>query len=378
LKNVLIVTGQHFATSPRKVDLHFIADALTAGGNRVDFLSLRLSWLSRLLHDGRWAFARTRQRNRWVEISPLSDEFIWCNIVHPMNFKLSPANTLSAPIFRHYGSILPRDVRSRLKTYSHILVESGPAPLLAATFRSLAPQATIIYHAADRLKTIGVHPVVEDVFARDAASYDLAHVMADSLRADIPRGIPIVFLTHGIAKDAFDASSESPYPPGSRNAVSVGDMLFDAAAIETMARANPDWTIHLFGRLARLDDGPANVVAHGEVDFATLVPYIKHADIGIAPYLDRRDANYLSESSLKMIQYTYSRLPIVAPAFAAAGRPHVLSYDPADAGSIRSAFETAKVYPRNTIDNTAVMSWREKTERLFAEPEREAAKRRFG
>lgn len=368
MKNVLIVTGQHFATSPRKVDLHFIADALTQGGNRVDFLSIRLSWLSRFLQDGRWAFAKTRAWNKWVPLSPLSDEFVWCNIVHPMNFKISAVNAVSGPFFRHYGRILPRAVRKRLAGYSHILVESGPAPLLAATFRTQAPQATIIYHAADRLKTIGVHPVVERIFDRDAASYDLAHLMADSLRADIPQGVPIVFLPHGISKSEFDAASASPYPAGSRNAVSVGDMLFDAAAIATMAEANPDWTIHLFGRQARLPGPLANVVAHGEVDFHKLVPFIKHADIGIAPYLDRRDANYLSESSLKMIQYTYCRLPIVAPSFAAAGRPHVLGYDPADGNSIRAAFAAACLYPRDLIDNSAVMSWTEKTERLFREP----------
>ena len=48
-RRVLIVTGHHFAEAARKVDLHFMADTLRAGGDHVDFLACRLSVLSRFL-----------------------------------------------------------------------------------------------------------------------------------------------------------------------------------------------------------------------------------------------------------------------------------------------------------------------------------------
>jgi 2-beta-glucuronyltransferase len=142
-------------------------------------------------------------------------------------------------------------------------------------------------------------------------------------------------------------------------------MLFDAGMIRTVATANPDWTFHLFGRLAKLEDNLPNVVAHGERPFDEVAAYIKFADIGIAPYRPKEDADYLSQSSLKMIQYSYCRLPIVAPQFAAAGRAHVMAYAPDNADSIRTAFEKATAFDRTVIDTSKILTWEEKTARLF-------------
>ncbi|MGV8937229.1 MAG: hypothetical protein ACOH2J_08915 [Allorhizobium sp.] len=363
-RNVLIVSGQHFATAPRKVDLHFIAETLIAGGDHVDFLSCRLSWISRFLKDGRFTFARTRVTNRWVSVSTEFDEFIWMGAIHPMNLKLPALNALTAPIFRQWSRMLPGAVRARLSGYSHVLVESGPAPLLMRKIRKAAPNAQIIYHAADRLQTINVHPCVEDELLSTIGQYDLIHVMAEALRADFPGDAPVVYLPHGISREVFDTASINPYPTA-RNAVSVGDMLFDSDVIETLAEAFPEWTFHLFGKKAHLDKPRANVVAHGEVAFETIVPFIKFADIGLAPYRLSDSADYLSQSSLKMIQYTYCRLPIVAPGFAASGRSHVCAYMPGDAASIRDAFAQAAEYDRSTIDRSQVRSWSEMTDALM-------------
>lgn len=365
MKNVLIVTGQHFAEAPRKVDLHFLADALNAKGDRADFLTLRLSQLSRLSRDGRWDYARSRTCNRWVRLGDLRDEFIWVNLVHPFATGSAMVNRLTGLVFRHYAAFLPDAVRRRLSRYSHILVESGIAVLLTPLLRRLAPQAKLIYHAADELETIGAHPCFRSVFDASATCYDAAHILAESQRAAMPEGVPVLFLPHGIAADVFDAATESPYKTG-RNAVSVGDMLFDAEVLEVLATGNPGWTFHLFGKKARLERALPNVLTHGEVPFAEVAAYIRHADIGIAPYRPAPGADYLSQSSLKMIQYTYCRLPIVAPAFAAPGRAHVLPYTPGDAHSIQAAFEAAMVYDRLTIDAGQVMRWPDVAERLFA------------
>jgi 2-beta-glucuronyltransferase len=364
LKNVLIVTGQHFATSPRKVDLHFIADVLTQEGAHVDFLSLRLSWISRLSQDGRFNFARQRRMNRWTAVSAGVDEYIWYSPFHLMNLRNPVLNRVSGGLFRLLGSHLPAAVRKRLSDYTDILIESGQGPLMTAEIRALAPGARIIYHAADRLSTIGSHPAIQKVLERTIGDYDLVHIMAEALRSDIPSGPPVVYLPHGISKQAFD-TAQNPYARG-RNVVSVGDMLFDAHAVAVLAASFPDWTFHLFGKKAMLEKPPANVITHGEVPFEQVVGYIKFADIGLAPYLESGDADYLSQSSLKMIQYTYCRLPIIAPSFAAAGRDHVHAYMPADDDSLRAAFERAKAYDRDSIDAGAALSWQEKTDALFS------------
>ena len=365
MRNVLFVTGQHFAEAPRKVDLHFLADALNAEGDRADFLSLRLSQVSRFSSEGRWEYARTRTSNRWVKLSDRRDEYIWVSLIHPFAMRYRLLNWLSGLVFRHYGMLLPEAVRKRLPDYTHILVESGIGALLTPILRKLAPKAKIIYHAADQLQTIGAHPCFEDVLKASAKDYDLIHILAEDQRKDMPGGVPILLLRHGISTEVFDRAERNPFT-SARNAVSVGDMLFDPHVLTTLARSNPDWTFHLFGRKAQLDTSVANVIAHGETPFETVAGYIRHADIGIAPYQDGKGASYLSQSSLKMIQYTYRRLPIVAPLFAAAGRAHVCGYQPGNEASILAAFEAAKQFDRSIIDTNEVMSWVETARVLFS------------
>lgn len=363
-RRVLIVTGHHFAEASRKVDLHFMADTLRAGGDHVDFLACRLSFLSRFLKDGRFDHARQRPLNRWNRIAEGLEEFLWYAPFHPMNLKSPLLNGLTAPFFRLYDRLLPKAVMARMASYTHILIESGPPPLLVHRIRQAAPQARIIYHAADRLRTIHVHPCIEAALADGIGDYDLIHIMAEAMRADFPDDAPILYLPHGIAKESFDRATVSPYA-APRNAVSVGDMLFDAQVIDTLAAAYPEWTFHLFGKKAVPSVPRANIVVHGEVAFETIVPFIKFADVGLAPYRQSEAADYLSQSSLKMIQYSYCRLPIVAPVFAAAGRSHVCAYRPGDAASAVEAFRRAQAFDRGTIETAGILSWEEAVRRLF-------------
>lgn len=363
-RRVLIVTGQHFADAPRKVDLHFMTESLIAKGVAVDFLVWRLSPVSRLLRDGRYAFAKTRRLNQWERLSSQLEQYIWYGPVHPLNLKFAALNRLAEPLFARFGTFLPKQVKDRLHGYSHILIESGPSPLLTPTLRAGAPRAKIIYHAADRLGTIGVPPVVERVMGETLDLYDQIHVMAEALKADFDAEAKLLYLPHGLDKLAFDAACDNPYSR-LKNAVSVGDMLFDAQAIEIMATANPDWTFHLFGKKARLSQHFDNVIAHGEQPFETIVPFIRFADLGIAPYRSGANADYLSQSSLKMIQYSYCRLPIVAPVFASAGRAHVIGYDPFDPVSIRAAFAKAGGLDRTTIQTNDILSWDEAVDVVF-------------
>lgn len=367
-KRILIVSGHHFADAPRRVDLHFIADQLRAEGANVDFLICRLSPISRFIRDGRYKHALTRPANAWLRLDERLEEFVWFAPFHPINFRIGWLNALVSPLYRRYGHFLPKPVIERLADYSHIVIESGPSPLLTRYLRKHAPDAKFIYHAADRLETINVHPCVIDELSRTLPLYDQIRIMAEAMRADFSLQDRVVFVPHGISKDVFDGAATSPYH-GSRHAVSVGDMMFDAEMIDTLAVANPDWTFHLFGKKALPKQSRGNIIVHGEVSFARVVPFIKFADIGIAPYRVGAGADYLSQSSLKMIQYSYCHLPIVAPQFAAAGRDNVCAYEPDNPVSIRAAFERAKTMDHQTIDTSDILTWDEVVHRLFHAPD---------
>jgi 2-beta-glucuronyltransferase len=365
---VLVISGHHFADAPRRVDLHFMSDQLRSEGAEVDFLICRLSPISRFIRDGRYKHALTRPINSWFRLDDRLQEFVWFAPFHPVNLRFGWLNALVAPIYRRYGQFLPKDVIDRLPSYTHVVVESGPSPLLTRYLRQHAPDAKFIYHAADRLETIRVHPCVIDELNQTLPLYDQIRIMAEAMRADFSCQDRVVFVPHGISKDLFDAAVTSPYQ-GERHAISVGDMMFDAGLIDTLAVANPDWTFHLFGKKALPLQPRANIIVHGEVSFGTIVPYIKFADIGIAPYRPGAGADYLSQSSLKMIQYSYCHLPIVAPRFAAAGRDNVCAYDPDDPVSIRAAFDRAKVMDHFTIDTSGILTWEEVVDRLFHAPQ---------
>jgi 2-beta-glucuronyltransferase len=101
-----------------------------------------------------------------------------------------------------------------------------------------------------------------------------------------------------------------------------------------------------------------NIVHHGERPFAETLPWIRHADVGLALYRYRDGAEHLADSSLKIIQYTWCRLPVVAPNFAAAPEnPHVIGYAPGDAASIKAACVRALAVDRAAIDVSRICDW---------------------
>jgi 2-beta-glucuronyltransferase len=103
------------------------------------------------------------------------------------------------------------------------------------------------------------------------------------------------------------------------------------------------------------------------------IAYLKHADIGLQIRAYSPGAESLTDS-LKMIQYTYCHLPIVAPKFLDSPRPHVIGYRPGDDDSIRTALQGALDFDRSAIRTDDIRSWDELTEELAgvalqAEPE---------
>jgi 2-beta-glucuronyltransferase len=88
-------------------------------------------------------------------------------------------------------------------------------------------------------------------------------------------------------------------------------------------------------------------------------PLVEHADVGFAPYRNRPGAGYLAESSLKLIQYSYARLPIVAPDFAKGTRDHVLSYVPGQPVTVARAVSKALSFDRNKIEVAGIPDWDE-------------------
>lgn len=360
-----VMIAGHAALAPRKVGFHFWSDYLRARGDDVYFITVGQSQLSLL---------KSKQRpikpyNEWVF---LGDRFLGMNWVPPFHPCLNkPAlNNLLLPLFSLYPKFFPESALEQIADADYIVVESGPGLALIPQLANACKQATIIYEVSDRLVTVGAHPAIIKAERNALDYFNLIRVPAMIMLKDFPADKPVWYCPQGMHKADFDQPNPSPYA-SPKNVVSVGDMLFDAAAISIMAQAFPSWTFHLFGRNARLGQTMPNVIEYGEKPIAELTPYIQHADIGLAPYRQAPNCEYLSQSSLKMIQYTYCQLPIVAPAFAAAGRPHVMAYESAEKpASICSAFEKAIQFDRRTINKARVLSWAEMFDDMLTQSQR--------
>ncbi|MGK2909937.1 MAG: GumK N-terminal domain-containing glycosyltransferase [Sphingobium sp.] len=351
----VLILSRHDYRTKRKASAHFLAKALAEQGHEVQFFSIGYSWLSRLRSDSR-AFLDARA-NSWETVDGVHS-YLWRGSWHAMRMPL---------IGERLGYLYDMWARSRCDALDEaaaaadvIIIESGIAPMLIPRVRAAAPNARLIYRAADLLSTAGVHPRVQQVLEQSREAIDLVVVVAHAMLPHFDRfRAPKVVLRHGVDRDQIGGPTTSPYSTG-RNIVSVGSMLFDPTAVRVAAEHWPDWTFHLIGVPTGIF--PQNVVQHPEMPFASTIPYLRHADIGLAAYQKEARSEYLAESSLKLLQYGAIGLPAVCPDFAVEPGSLRFGYDPDDPASIVHALERAAQAPRAPL---AVPSWSEVAENLI-------------
>lgn len=253
-----------------------------------------------------------------------------------------------------------------------MLLESGTGICFFDAIRRTNKNSRVVYFRRDRLDTIGASNYLVKLEQHLSRACDLVLVNSPRMAEHLPAGGKLAFAPQAIDKPAFDGCTVSPYPRSSRNAVAVGNMLFDSVAISAMARHSPEAMFHLFGN-GMSGDYPSNVKVYGERPFADIIPYIKFADFGIAPYPMTERELYLAQSSLKLLQYSYCLLPIVAPDLLAGARDNVIPYDQAGEGDWKGVVERALIAARDPAWRDGILSWDESAARIEAQLPRPAA-----
>ena len=269
-----------------------------------------------------------------------------------------------SPIVSKYPNLMPKQLTNGISDADLFIIENGAGLLLVPHLKRLCPNAKIVYSVCDRIETLGYHPLIVETEKKVLPLFDLIRVPSEAMISDYDPKYNVKLIPQGLDKSTFDKIRPNPYKTN-KNVISVGDMLFDAETVRLLADSFPDWTFHLFGKKAKLENSPKNVIAYGERPFEFLAGYIQHADIGLAPYRDAPNADYLSQSSLKMMQYSYCRLPIIAPNFAAAGRPHVCEYLSQDDNSKLKAMRKSLDFDRNIIDKSTISDSQQSTELML-------------
>lgn len=360
MANFLILSA-HDYRSPRKAGMHFIADEFVKRGT-TRFFSLRYSLLSRRTHDPRLSLddqANKISTHQGVEC------YLWKTFIHPFNTRrwwLRPLeNALYAWYCRGHNPVL----QTWIKEAECILLESGVAPIFFDLIKKLNPKARVLYRVSDSLDIINVAHYIKKTFLRVAPQLDTIVIIGRALAETVPSRNNVFFVPQGIDPGIAEHADPSPYQ-AELNAVSLGSMLFDPQFFVIASRRFPNIQFHVIGsgHPAHPDYG-SNVHVYGEMPFAQTLPYIKHANLGIAPYVSADLPIYLRDTSLKLIQYAFFGLPAICPHLIAADYNNRFGYQSGNEDSIVEAISRALKVGKIEATRPA-LTWPEVVDRMLA------------
>jgi 2-beta-glucuronyltransferase len=345
----------HVWDSKRRAGFHWIADALSEMGWDVVFVTVAISSLSMLRQDYRVGVTNKIPKNQLINVKSQFRQFIWWTIWHPANLRFGLLNQISRLFFRSYGHQLPHQLREAIHDAEVLVFESTPGVVAFESILKINSNARVVYRVSDDLRLLKNHPVVFDFEQKLASVSDLISVPSAYLFDRFSRFPKTKLQYHGVNIDILDQDQVNPYVEGSINAIFTGVAHFDESFLEIASAEFPDVQFHIVGPILPTIRRK-NVIYHGEMRFSDIVPFIKFADLGLHNMVFRPGAESFSDS-LKVLHYSYFRLPILFPNFIPSSRLNVFKYQPDSRESIRDAVNAALKFSKE-IQIIKPSSWK--------------------
>ena len=358
-----MLISQHYLGSKRRAGFHHLADAYWRLGWDVTFVTAAISLLSRLRGDYRFAYPVREEANRLVRVRERLTSFVLLTRTHPGSLSSSLANRLSTPWFERYARVPLGALESRLREADLVVFEGTAALLFVQRIRALAPRARLVYRASDDLRMLGVHPLILKAETNAVPLCDLVSAPTRQIADALATYGPVKVHPPGIDKAALDRPSESPYGVGPAAVFAGVAPLFDYESLATAAELAANVAFHIIGPRARPQ--PTNVVFHAELPFEKLVPYLQHATFGLLLFPPGYPS--LGQGN-KVAQYSYCRLPIVAPAHLDAERANLCLFNPDDSETLGRALAEAERMPHSARFADGIMSALELAAILAGDP----------
>lgn len=332
LKIVLI--SYHYFGSKKKAGFHFLAKAFKDMGHDVTFATGFFSFLSLIRNDRR-----------------IKEKGFLANIFKPRTIE-GVTSIVNGTIF-HPAAALPNFLNVVFKNFvtprSHLVLECSNADivifesdpsLLYKNKLSYKKTCKVIYRVSDSLKMLGLPKQILEI------EKDIAHtftsiscptkVIYDTFQTQNKH-----LLHHGIQKDFFDNDhSLTPYKRDSINHVFIGNSYLDFDFLHIASTIFPNHDFHIFGSFPSAKFSK-NVHFHGYKNFTDLVPYIKHANTGLHTVTNENNVAESLGDSLKVHQYTYCNLPIIAPSVIKTSRSNFFRYEYQNKKTISECIEAA-------------------------------------
>ncbi|RZL28154.1 MAG: glycosyltransferase family 1 protein [Sphingomonas sp.] len=361
---VVILSAFQDYRTPKRASIHQVSHALAEDGYDVSFISTRFSLISKKKGDSRlflW-----NQSNEWHVVDGIRC-YLWRTTFHPFATGSAISDALMARLFSMYSMFPNKDIDEDIISADYIIIESSVSAIYINRIKRLNSSVKIIYYATDRLDTVGAHPYVRQELIRKAHLINHFCLRSVLMAPDFTWAKDRLYRADfGIDLDDFSDVGKNPYT-NKLNAVSVGSMLFDKQFFQEVAPHFPDVHFHVIGCGSEFK-GPDNVTIYKEMPFRKTIPYIRYADVGIAPYRLAPGVEYLADSSLKLGQYEYLQVPAVCPNFAVGTNKYRFGYTLNDAASMVEAMMYA-LAAAGTIPARHFPSWTEVADQVL-HPER--------
>lgn len=356
--NFLVISA-HDYRSRRKAGIHFVAAELEKRG-KTRFFSCQYSLLSQLKSDPRASLAtlaNTKTVHENVEC------YLWKTLIHPFNVRKPYLRPIEKFLFGRYVQ-KPSPVLVDWATEADVIFfESGISPVFFDLVTQLNPQAKTIYVASDDLATINVAAYVKATFDRVAPQMSALCLKSRYMSDGMPESSNQYVIPHGFDFSVAEHADPSPYPEGV-HAVSIGSMLFDPEFFVLASKRFPQVVFHIIGSGTGAQPGYGeNVRVYGEMPHHLTLPYIKHASFGIAPYRSANLPRYLADTSLKLMQYDFFKLPAVCPNSIVGDYASRFGYEPGNSESIAVAIDAAMAAPR--MSSRMPLHWSQVVERML-------------
>lgn len=362
MQKAVLITS-HFWNSRRKAGFHHIADSLLKRGFEVLFLTGDVSFLRFLRKDYINSQTTRVKYNTLIRENKNFSQFIKFTYLHPVNFKNEMLNKLALPVIKRYSDELNShgELNDFLTQSDFIFFESFNGLYWFDHFRHLNKKAKYIYRVSDDIRQLKKHFDLIRHEENIVSKFDLVSVPSEFIYKLFKNG-NVKIHHHGIRKDLFDRVYESPYSGMENNFVFTGNAYLDEKFLDDAEMVSKENKFHILGPFR--DRSRGSIKYYGEIKFENTVPYIKYADAGLHTLIHDDRAEAFTDS-LKIIQYTYCRLPVIAPDFIKSKRENFVYYVPGNKNEIKNVIEKAKDFDRSMIDISSINSWDEVTEKLL-------------
>lgn len=356
--NFLVISA-HDYRSRRKAGIHFLTAELEKLG-KTRFFSCQYSLLSKLKSDPRASLADLANKKT---VHGNVECYLWKTPIHPFNVRKSYLRPVENFLFGWYVQNPSPVLVDWAVEADVVFFESGISPVFFDLVTQLNSRARTIYVASDDLATINAASYVRSTFERVAPRMSALCLKSRYMSDGMPESPNQYVIPHGFDFSIAEQADPSPYPLGV-HAVSVGSMLFDPEFFVIASKRFPEVMFHIIGSGLGAQPGYGdNVRVYEEMPHHLTLPYIKHARFGIAPYRSANLPRYLADTSMKLIQYDFFKLPAVCPNLIVGDYASRFGYEPGDGDSIEVAIDAAMAAPR--VSSRMPLRWSEVVQRML-------------